>query len=131
MTGQGFELAKLNGRRTRCLSGRGQTHGKPKDCASPRRRLVTNLTTHQFDNLLGDDKAKARTAIRAGGGIIGLHKGLEEIGMGRIGNTDPAVSHPEIQPNTVATPIDYFIALGKRHPHLNFAMAGKFDGIID
>jgi hypothetical protein len=84
-----------------------------------------DLAAHHFDDLFGDGEAEAGAAVFAGGGTVGLGKGVKEVREGGGGDTDAGIFDGEEEG-------DMGFGLGlEADAGDDLAMVGEFDGIDD
>ena len=113
----------IHRRQRRQRPGQWQRNGETEGRADAQRAVEVNLTAHQSDQPAGNRQAQTGAAKLARRRPVGLLKGVENPRL-RIGrDTDPLVTHGEIQRQRIGRSG----ALADRQRHL--ALLGKFDGI--
>jgi hypothetical protein len=100
-----------------------QRYLKPKRATRTQSTSYADNATHQLDELLGDRRAEARTAITPRRRIICLYKTIEYALLNYCANADPGVSYVKVQPEALVS------FSKKSHFNGNFAPLSKFNRI--
>ena len=104
-----------------------QRHAEPEGAAAIDPAVHADLAAERAHQLAADGEAQPGAAEAPRNRGVGLHEGVEEVGLAALGDADAAVDHREAQPFRA------FVAgqtLGI-NTHLNAALLGELDGVAD
>ncbi len=119
------EVGPQGCRRLRPGSPESHGQGNSEDRAVAHFTGKTDLSLHHLDKLPDNGQTEARSAKTAGGGIIGLGKGLENALLRLLVDTDAGIGHLDLQLHRLIR------CLLSPQPHNHLAAFGELDRIAE